>query len=286
MLVLGSTLLLGLLGGFVAWLLARRWPSVDLTAPRATSRQLAAEIGRHPRLAGFVRTRLDPQAATGLALTLTSAAVIVGFGAFGLILFMVRSNTGFAHFDLSASRFGAHHATHLSTHVLNVFTQLGGAVVLVPLAVIVAIAEARRPRPFSMLAFLTITVGGQFLVANLIKWAVDRARPNIDQLSSGFSGSSFPSGHATAAAASFAAFALVLGRRRSVTSRSLMVGAAVGLAVAIAWCRVMLGVHWLTDVLAGLALGWAWFALWCIAFGGRLLSFAAPVEAAAQTEAN
>ncbi|MDQ1378742.1 MAG: hypothetical protein QOE15_2915, partial [Acidimicrobiaceae bacterium] len=37
---------------------------------------------------------------------------------------------------------------------------------------------------------------------------------------------------------------------------------------------------WLTDVLAGLALGWAWFALSSIAFGGRILRFGAPVAQA------
>jgi undecaprenyl-diphosphatase len=45
---------------------------------------------------------------------------------------------------------------------------------------------------------------------------------------------------------------------------------------------VLLDVHWLTDVIAGLALGWAWFSVCSIAFGGRLLRFGAGAETAAR----
>ena len=52
------------------------------------------------------------------------------------------------------------------------------------------------------------------------------------------------------------------------------------IAVAVASSRVLLDVHWLSDVVAGLMLGWAWFALCAIAFGGRRLHFAEPAEQA------
>ena len=41
------------------------------------------------------------------------------------------------------------------------------------------------------------------------------------------------------------------------------------IAVAVAASRALLGVHWLTDVIGGLALGWGWFALVVLAFRTR-----------------
>ena len=273
MLILAIIAAVMLVTGASTWLIATRFPALRM-GPTIEPATIKTEVRRHPRLGAMAQSRLDPTSTTGLALTAAVALVVLGVVGAGVLLFMVRRNVGFARFDLSAARFGAHHATSISTSAMRTLAQLGGAVLLLPLTAIVAVVAGRR-RPLAVVSFLVLVVVGQFAIANTIKAIVDRARPDIDQLTH-FSGTSFPSGHAVAAAASFAAFALVLGRGRSARTKALLAGVAVALATGIACTRVFLGVHWLTDVLAGLVVGWAWFALCSIAFGGRLLSFGAP----------
>jgi len=279
MLTLAVMALLMCAAGLTVWFLGRRWSTI--LAPRVSPGRIRAEVNRHPRLAAVADARLDPTVATGLALTAASAMVVAGVVGVGLLLLMVRTSLGFARFDQGAAQFAARHATAASTTVLRDFSQLGGALVVVPVTIVVAIVAVWRYRSATVVGFLLFVVGGQFAIADLIKWVVGRTRPNIDRLT-GFNGPSFPSGHATTAAATFAAFALLAGMRRSSRAKAALAAVAAALAVGIACTRVFLGVHWLTDVLAGLALGWAWFALGSIAFGGRLLRFGAPVEQAQQ----
>ena len=74
----------------------------------------------------------------------------------------------------------------------------------------------------------------------------------------------------------------MLGRGRPRPTRALLAGGAVGITVGVAGSRVLLDVHWLSDVIAGVALGWGWFAACSIAFGGRVLRFGAAAERAGE----
>src|ERR1700682_2782669 len=107
MVVLGGTLILAVLSGVTVGLLVWRWPGADLTATRAVGRGLGRELRHHPRWAVLLRRRVDSKTTTGLALTTGTAMLVGGLAAFGLLLLMVRTRSGFAWFDQSAARFGA-----------------------------------------------------------------------------------------------------------------------------------------------------------------------------------
>ena len=100
-----------------------------------------------------------------------------------------------------------------------------------------------------------------------VKALVGRLRPTLTPEAATL-GPSFPSGHSATAAAFYAAAALIIGRSLSGRWRHLAIAVAVALAVAVAGSRVLLDLHWLSDVVGGLALGWAWFALCAVVFGG------------------
>ncbi|MGN6257204.1 MAG: phosphatase PAP2 family protein [Solirubrobacterales bacterium] len=227
--------------------------------------------------------RLDPEKATGLALTLALLVVFVGGVLLALLAVLVRSTDLLAGIDSSVAEWGNRHASAWSHDALTLVTDLGETVTVVVVAAVVALVEFTRTRNRWVVPFLLTVIVGDKLLTAVIKELIDRARPTIEAVAATL-GPSFPSGHTSTAAASWAAFALVAGRWWGRSSWPALAGVAVGIAVGVAASRVLLDVHWLTDVLAGLALGWAWFAACAIAFGGRLLRFGAAAQAAGRDD--
>ncbi len=267
------TLTTSVIAGLATAVSVGRWPSADPAA--SVSRAVEEEAAQH-RVTRFVRARLDATSATGLALSVACTLVIAGGVVVGLLAYLIRANADVLDVDAAVATWAHAHATGVSTALLRATTQLGSTPVVVVLAVVIGALEHRRRPSRSLWLFLALVVAGEILTVNLVKLAVARARPAIDPLAP-FSGSSFPSGHSAAAAAVFAGFALLLSRGRSTRVRAALAGSAAAIAVAVGMSRMLLGVHWSTDVVAGLAMGWAWFAVCAIAVGGRFLRFGEPI---------
>jgi membrane-associated phospholipid phosphatase len=261
---------------FVAWHYPT--PMASPTPSLAAAKAVGRELGRHTRLRRTISSRLNPEITTGLALTIALGVVAVGGFVIGALAYLVRTKSRLVDLDASVAQWGADHVGPESERWLTVITQLGATWFVVGLAFVVAVVSyRRRPNRWIPAFFLTVLVG-QWLLTNGIKELLDRVRPTLNPITETL-GPSFPSGHTTAAAAFYAAAALVLGRGVGKHGRALLAGAAVGIAVAVACTRVLLDVHWLTDTVAGLFLGWAWFASCCVAFGGRrFLRFGAAAE--------
>lgn len=273
--------LVALASGLIAYALGRRYPSpmVEQAPARAAAAMVETETRRHPWLERMLSGRLDPGTATGLALTL--ALLVVGAGLFvlGVLAYLTRSSDALADLDSSVGQWGVDNASAWATTGLEWLTHLGDTWVCIALAVVVAVVEMVRVPNRWIPVFFGAVIGGSVVIVSTAKELLDRVRPEFNPIAETL-GPSFPSGHSAMAAAFWAAVALVLARRRSPRVRALLSAGAVAIAVTVAGTRVLLGVHWLSDTIAGVAFGWAWFALVAIAFGGRLLELGAPVAAA------
>jgi membrane-associated phospholipid phosphatase len=273
-------LTVGIAVGAIAW----RYPRMARTSTTPAidaARKVGEAVGRRRRLRAAARARLDPAATTGLALTLALIVAIGGGVLLGVLAYLVRTNSELTGIDRSVALWGYQHASPVSTHVLDVVTQLGNVYTVIALCVVLAVAETIRERTVWVVVFLLAVLGGEEVLTTTVKDLVDRLRPTFNPAAATL-GPSFPSGHSATAAAFYAAAVLLLGRWRRRPTRAVLAGLAAAIAVAVAASRVLLDVHWLSDVIAGLALGWAWFAVCGIAFGGRILRFGAGAQAAAR----
>jgi membrane-associated phospholipid phosphatase len=109
----------------------------------------------------------------------------------------------------------------------------------------------RWPEPVFVIATLVFEASAFIIVTTI----VGRERPDVPRLEDSPVNSSYPSGH-VAAAAVYGAFAVVVfWNTRSKVARSLAVAAVLFVTAAVAWSRMYQGMHFASDVVAGIALG-------------------------------
>lgn len=150
-------------------------------------------------------------------------------------------------------------------HALQVVSLLGKPPFLAFVCIVVGIFLLWRGRIHLTIYLVATTLLGG-LIDTWVKLAVGRERPSLEDPVASAAGASFPSGHAMSATVAYGALLLILLPLVPAARRRLAIGATVGLVVLIGFTRLALGVHYITDVLGGFALGAAWLALTTAAF--------------------
>lgn len=136
-------------------------------------------------------------------------------------------------------------------------TLFGDPHFLIPMTIALALWLWWRGHRHSAMTLVAVTMVGRGVNA-LVKLDVARPRPTIEPHLVVETTNSFPSGHAAGSLTFFLTVALLLTHRGRW--RRLAAGAAVAMAMIVGLTRVMLGVHWPSDVIGG----WAFGGLWVI----------------------
>jgi membrane-associated phospholipid phosphatase len=169
-------------------------------------------------------------------------------------------------FDTLTHAWAISRRTPGATPFFQWMTFIGSPTVLAAIVIGVAIGLAVQKR-FRWLLFLAVTTGGGALLNMELKRFFARARPDVAEMLRQVHGYSFPSGHAMGSTVVFGALSY-LAFRTAIHWRWKAAALALGgtLISAVAFSRVYLGVHWISDVAAGITAGTLWVCVTTVAY--------------------
>ena len=182
-------------------------------------------------------------------------------GLFLVIAFAVALSAPLAALDASVGTWLHVRATPLVSNAMAVVSFLGAPTTLTIVAVGGSLLLLYRRRRSEAAMLSTVVLGGN-LLNFCLKHLVQRGRPVFDDPIFSLPTYSFPSGHAMASTVFYgllAVYASVNARQRYAAC--IGIAAAVFMVALVSFSRVYLGLHYLSDVMAGIAEGIAWLAL-------------------------
>ena len=217
---------------------------------------------RMPKTWGFIKARFRVRERYGLSLTVGVACFLLSILSFAAIVDSFSEKGTLFLLDLKINAYVIRAANPGLTRFFGAITDLGSIYLVVMVAVIVGVILLIRKNWWSLLSlFLAIGIGQAVL--NILKVVFQRPRPETEMYVFSYS---FPSGHVFSATVIYG-FCIYLAFRsfNSASARWVVSALLTLLILLIGFSRVYLGVHWLSDILAGFVTGFAWLLL-CIFF--------------------
>mgnify|MGYP003704561487 CR=1 FL=1 len=159
-----------------------------------------------------------------------------------------------AAFDFRTLTWLAAHRSPFGIELFNAITDFGGAAILT-VAMIGAYYILWRGKQWPYAVGLIVSLGGAALFANFLKLLIARERPAIAYRAITEFGASFPSIHAACSAALYGFLAYAAWKLAPKPWRLRIPMLCVFFIALIGFSRMYLGVHYMSDVAAGFAIG-------------------------------
>jgi len=206
-----------------------------------------------------LRLTIPPARAAMLRLVMGAGVLLAVACLFGAIAEdVINHDAPLDTLDLSVAAWLHVHATPLVTSLMLAASNLGAPITVFALTAMATALLAWKGERYCVLLLLLAVAGGA-LMNVLIKAAVHRGRPVFDDPILTLATYSFPSGHAVGATVFYGALAVIataLARERRL--RLAAIAVALLLIAMICFSRIYLGVHYLSDVVAGFLEGIVW----------------------------
>ena len=204
---------------------------------------------------------VPPATRLGLRLGLGALLLIAAAWLFGAIAEDVVTGDPITLVDVELAQWLHHHASAGLTRWMLVVTDLHSTIAVSGYAAIAAVYFLRTRQPRWLVTLVLCLAGGMALNVAM-KLAFQRARPVFDHPLLTLSSYSFPSGHVLGSTIMYGLVVVwVFARTPKPGWRLLAIGVAALAIALVAFTRLYLGVHYLTDVGAAFLEGIAWLTL-------------------------
>jgi undecaprenyl-diphosphatase len=187
----------------------------------------------------------------------TFGAVLLAIGIFIQVASEFIAHPAVERLDLIVLQSVSERRSALGTRILTDITALGSTT-LITIHSFIAFILLYLTRDRRGALQIAAASGAAGILTEVTKAFLERPRPSAVPVLVDATGFSYPSGHALSTAAMYVTIALLARRHlRLRRQRRLVEGLTTGLIIAVAFSRVYLGVHYLTDVVSGMLLGTA-----------------------------
>lgn len=213
---------------------------------------------RFPRIYKHISARFSPAETLGLHLTVGIVMMLACAWAFGVVADEVVSNGAMTLLDQQVTAWFRQQWESGWTPFMLILTHWHRPAGVLLMAALLGWWMVRVQAREWLLA-LVLSVPGGMTLNVLLKYTFQRARPSFDGPLVTLSTYSFPSGHASGAMLFYSVLAAwLVCNYRGWGVRTLAVASAATMVALVALSRVYLGAHYLSDVLAGIAVGGVW----------------------------